>query len=65
MSHYDYKQSRLIAAGCYPFYALVMAAMRQADTGNAEKLRAAFPGTWDELLARYHAPDGILPEDDA
>lgn len=47
-----------------PFYALIMAAMRQADTANAERLRHMFPVVWDELQARYHAPGGLLPGDD-
>jgi hypothetical protein len=37
-----------------------MAAMRQADTDNLEKLQASFPETWDELHRRYNAPGGVL-----
>lgn len=47
----------------YPFYGLLMALMRQADSENLAKLRVAFPVTWEELSQRYHAPGGILPED--
>ncbi len=61
MSIYDYEVSKKIAAQDYPFYALVMAAMRQADTDNLAKLQAAFPATFTELQARYHAPAGLLP----
>ena len=64
MSLYDYKASQQIAAEDYPFYALIMAAMRQADTGNAELLEEAFPAIWKELAARYNAPRGILPGED-
>jgi hypothetical protein len=46
-----------------PFYALVMAAMRNADTANSAKLRRAFPEVYDELLARYDAPGGYLDGD--
>ncbi len=60
MSYYDYKQSVYIEMKQYPFYAIIMAAMRQADTDNAEKLRTMFPETWRELEARYHAPGGLL-----
>jgi hypothetical protein len=60
MSFYDYAVSREINAEDYPFYALIMAAMRQADTENATLLRKAFPGKWAELDARYHAPGGKL-----
>jgi hypothetical protein len=61
MSLYDYKTSQKIAAEDHPFYALIMAAMRQADTDNVEKLRAAWPEVWEELRARYNAPGGFLP----
>jgi len=43
-----------------PFYALLMAAMREADSTNLERLKLAFPGTWAELQAHYHAPGGLL-----
>lgn len=61
MSQYDYQVSKTIAAQDHPFHALIMAAMRQADTNNADLLRAIFPETWHELKARYHAPGGVLP----
>lgn len=60
MSHFDYEASKHIAAEDYPFYALVMAAMRQADTDNAARLRGAFPLVWHELQQRYNAPGGYL-----
>jgi hypothetical protein len=63
MSHHDYEVSKLISSHDYPFYALIMAAMRQADTDNAESLRKAFPDVRAELQARYDAPGGILPEE--
>lgn len=61
VSHYDYEVSKELAAADYPFYALVMAAMRKADSDNAAKLAAAFPDTAAELRARYNAPGGFLP----
>lgn len=61
MSLFDYQASRVIAAEDYPFYALVMAAMRQADTHNTRVLAAAFPEVAEELAQRYNAPGGILP----
>jgi len=60
MSLYDYKVSQQLFAENHPFYALIMAAMRQADSYNAETLRAAFPEIWNELQARYNAPGGVL-----
>ena len=61
MSRYDYRQSAQIAAADLPFYALVMALYRQADTRNAAKIRAAWPDVVEELEARYRAPGGYLP----
>ena len=60
MSYYDYKMSQHIATENYPFYALIMAAMRDADTDNLEKLRKMFPETYDDLARRYNAPGGLL-----
>lgn len=40
------------------FYAVIMAAMRMADTDNLHKLQKAFPAAWDELQYRYNAPGG-------
>ena len=63
MSLYDYKVSQKIAAEDYPFYSLIMAAMRQADTDNTIKLKMMFPKIWHELDMRYHAPGGLLPDE--
>lgn len=62
MSLYDYKASQGLEH--IPFYALLMAAMRQADTDNEEKLRRLWPEVWDELYRRYNAPGGLLPGED-
>lgn len=62
MSMYDYEVSKEIDRQDYPFHALIMAAMRKADSGNLEKLRAAWPAVWNELHARYHEPGGALAE---
>ena len=64
MSLYDYQKSLEIAGADYPFYAIVMAAMRQADTNNLRKLEQAFPDTFHELQARYYAPGGMLSKDE-
>jgi len=48
MSLYDYRASQQISAAGPPFYSLIMAAMRQADTAN-----------WREWTADYLA--GQLP----
>lgn len=63
MSAYDYLASFEISKTDPPFYALIMAAMRRADTENLAQLRAAFPDTYTELEARYNAPGGLLPDE--
>lgn len=63
MSIRDYEISREIEGkGDWgeDFYALVMVLMRNADTANQEKLRAAWPEVWAELEQRYNAPAGLL-----
>ena len=65
MSYYDYKMGQQVSSRDYPFYALIQAAMRQADTDNIEKLKAAFPSTWQELRERYDAPGGLLSGEEA
>ena len=65
MSLYGYRESLELAKNDVGFYALIMAAMRKADTDNVEKLKRAWPEVWEELKARYHAPGGMLPEDHA
>lgn len=61
MSRYDYFMSREISLKDYPFHALIMAAMRQADNDNTQALQLAFPHVWRELQARYDARGGYLP----
>jgi hypothetical protein len=60
MSLYDYKVSMEMGMNDYPFYALIMAAMRKADTDNLFRLQRLFPETWQELRIRYNAPGGLL-----
>jgi len=60
MSRYSYEMSRQILADDPPFYALIMAAMRKADTPNLARLQAAFPEVWAELDERYWTPGGLV-----
>ncbi|GAA2813002.1 hypothetical protein [Saccharopolyspora taberi] len=60
MSHFAYEQSQQ-AARDYDFDTLVMAAIRRADSTNAEILWRVFPEIADELQQRYDAPGGFLP----
>jgi hypothetical protein len=63
VSYYDYQVSKQISMQGFPFYALIMAAMRQADTENMSLLSEAFPAAAAELRARYNAPGGLLPDE--
>ena len=58
MSRFDYLESMRLQDTS--FYALIMAAMRRADTQNLALLKDAWPDQWYELQARYNAPGGIL-----
>lgn len=64
MSLYDYEIGRKIEAEDPPFYALIQAAMRRADTYNLERLKSVFPEVYAELTARYNAPGGRLRGED-
>ena len=63
MSYSTFVTGRDISAVDYPFYALIQAAMRQADTDNLEKLKQCWPEVYNELTERYNAPGGKLPGD--
>lgn len=58
----EYQQSLVVNAQGYPFYALIVAAMRQADTDNLEKLKQSFPDVWRSFKIRYDNSFGIVPE---
>lgn len=61
MSYFDYLKGQELVGQDVPFYALIQAAMRRADTDNLARLEAAFPEVLAELRARYDAPGGLLP----
>lgn len=63
MSLYDYQVSQRVVRdyGDDEFYGLLQACMRLADTANLEKLKAAWPGVYEDLVRRYHAAGGLLP----
>lgn len=64
MSLFDYKSSQEISKLGPPFYALIMAAMRQADTINSMLLKQAWPEVHTEMTRRYNAPGGALNDDE-
>ena len=63
INFYEYDESRNLLR--HGFYALLMAAMRKADTPNTVKLQAAWPEVWADLQERYDAPGGVLDSDPA
>jgi len=60
MSLYDYRQSEKLSIIDPSFAALIMAAMRKADSDNTEKLKMCWPEIYQELFNRYRAPGGLL-----
>jgi hypothetical protein len=63
MTLYDYEISKQLAAEDPPFAALIMAALRKADSHNALLLRNSWPEICREMQARYDAPGGALESD--
>lgn len=61
MSLHEYQQSIELGKLNYPFYTLILTAMRDADSENLTKLRIAFPTVFNELIDRYNSPNGVLP----
>lgn len=60
MSLFNYEVSRELERQDIPFYALIMAAVRRADTDNLHALERAFPDVVAEVRARFNAPGGRL-----
>ncbi len=61
MTLHEFQAAQRLHAEQHPFYALLMAAMRAADTHNAALLREHWPAVWAELSERYDAPGALLP----
>lgn len=60
MSLYDYQKSKEIDTKDYPFYSIIMAAIRKADAINLVKFITCWPGIVEELNERYNNPGGKL-----
>lgn len=60
MSLHEYEVSKVVSTCDYPFYSLLFALIRQADTNNLEKIKQAWPDKYKEFVDRYHAPGGKL-----
>jgi hypothetical protein len=63
LNYHEWRAARELHRQDVPFYALIVAALWKADTGNAERLREAFPDTCAMAQARYDAPGGLLDTD--
>ena len=68
MSIYDYEVSKQISAGRGtepdpPFAALIMAAIRKADSDNNALIQATWPEIYEEFKQRYNAAGGLLPSE--
>ena len=57
LNNYEYFESAK-AATKFGFYTLIAAAMRNADSDNLEKLKEAFPETYQLLKERHNNPSG-------
>lgn len=64
LSRYEYDWSRQASGEDWPFYGIIMLAMRRADSGNLERLKAVFPQVWQDLEARHRAVGGVLPREE-
>jgi len=62
-SHYDYTVSQELAAKDVPFYGLLFALIRRADTDNLEKINAEWPEVVAEFKRRYYAPGGLIDDE--
>lgn len=63
MSWHEYLESERLGYEQVPFYALIMAAMRKADSLNNFKLQREWPEVYEEFKKRYNAPGGKLEGD--
>jgi len=63
VSRHDWTESSRIVIADPSFTALIMAAMRRADSKSLPALRLAFPKQWQELQERDSAPVGLLLTD--
>jgi hypothetical protein len=64
MSLHEYLYSRTLDKYDPPFYALLFAMMRKADSENVRLIRRDWPEKYEEFKARYHSGGGIIPEDE-
>ena len=58
-SWYDYRYSQKLSAEDPPFYGLLFALIRKADTINCARIQRMWPEEWAEFWRRYEASGGI------
>ncbi len=54
---YEYRESARLSD--VSFYSLIMAAMRQADSHNTDKLMNMYPEIWEELKELFNTPGAL------
>lgn len=64
-SLHNYRQSLEISGRDPSFYSLLFSLLRKADSANYGRLVEAFPQAAAEFQARYNAPGGALPGEEA
>ncbi len=62
-SYYDYEISKRISAEDYPFYALLCALFRQADSDNLARLQQVFPDELKAFRQRYNNQGGLTDDE--
>lgn len=63
MSLHEYLYSKTLDRYDPPFYALLFAMMRKADSDNVRIIGLLWPKKFEEFNARYNSRGGVLPED--
>jgi len=59
LSQYDYQMSADPGLRTPPFYSLIAAAMRKADSSNLARLKFMWPRVWESLRTWYNTPGAL------
>lgn len=59
LSWHSYLASKEVERRDFPFYAIIVAAMKKADDDNLRALKHVFPGLFEQALERYNQPMGM------
>lgn len=60
-THEEYQLSKSVTLLDAPFYSMLCALFRQADSENLTLLQETFPHELDTFKKRVNAPGGLLP----